>query len=84
MFNITRKENRGQNTDCANISNSCVLTPIFVDPASALNQVLETSSAGIGLFAVYDSTVVPVPPAVWLFGSGLLGLTGVARQKTRS
>jgi len=25
--------------------------------------------------------VVPVPPAVWLFGSGLLGLIGVARRK---
>jgi len=27
-------------------------------------------------------TVVPVPAAVWLFGSGLLGLVGVARKKT--
>lgn len=26
--------------------------------------------------------VVPVPPAVWLFGSGLLGLVGIARRKT--
>jgi len=26
--------------------------------------------------------VVPVPAAVWLFGSGLLGLVGVARKKT--
>ena len=25
---------------------------------------------------------VPVPAAVWLFGSGLLGLVGVARRKT--
>jgi hypothetical protein len=25
--------------------------------------------------------VVPVPPAVWLFGSGLLGLAGIARRK---
>lgn len=27
------------------------------------------------------SPVVPVPAAVWLFGSGLLGLAGVARRK---
>jgi len=27
---------------------------------------------------------VPVPAAVWLFGSGLLGLVGVARRKIRS
>ena len=28
-----------------------------------------------------DSVVIPVPAAVWLFGSGLLGLVGVARRK---
>ena len=27
---------------------------------------------------------VPVPAAVWLFGSGLMGLIGVARRKTTS
>ena len=27
------------------------------------------------------ASVVPVPAAVWLFGSGLLGLIGVARRK---
>jgi hypothetical protein len=32
-----------------------------------------------GDFAQY--TVIPVPAAVWLFGSGLLGLVGVARRK---
>ncbi len=26
--------------------------------------------------------VVPVPAAVWLFGSGLLGLVGISRRKT--
>ena len=28
-------------------------------------------------------TVVPLPPAVWLFGCGLIGLIAVARNKTR-
>jgi hypothetical protein len=28
-----------------------------------------------------DITSVPAPPAVWLFGSGLLGLIGIARHK---
>ena len=27
------------------------------------------------------TSVIPVPPSVWLFGSGLLGLVGVARRK---
>ena len=29
----------------------------------------------------YDYAVVPVPAATWLFGSGLIGLIGVARRK---
>ena len=29
-------------------------------------------------------SAVPVPAAVWLFGSGLLGLVGVARRKARA
>jgi hypothetical protein len=28
------------------------------------------------------ATIVPVPAAVWLFGSGLLGLAGMARRRT--
>ena len=28
-----------------------------------------------------DAAVIPVPAAVWLFGSGLLGLIGIARRK---
>ena len=28
-----------------------------------------------------DQFAVPVPPALWLFGSGLLGLVGMARRK---
>lgn len=28
-------------------------------------------------------TVVPIPAAAWLFGSGLLGLAGVARRRSR-
>ena len=30
----------------------------------------------------YSVAAVPVPAAVWLFGSGLLGLAGVARRKS--
>ena len=34
-----------------------------------------------GTVLAVDSTIVPVPAAVWLFGSGLLGLAGIARRK---
>lgn len=32
--------------------------------------------------SVVPTTVVPVPPAAWLFVSGLLGLVGISRRKT--
>ncbi|MCG6937113.1 MAG: VPLPA-CTERM sorting domain-containing protein [Gammaproteobacteria bacterium] len=32
----------------------------------------------------FTQTVVPVPAAVWLFGTGLLGLVGVARRKAHT
>ena len=31
---------------------------------------------------IMGAAVVPVPAAVWLFGSGLIGLVGVARRRT--
>jgi hypothetical protein len=42
-----------------------------------------SSSAVFEYSEVYVSTVsaVPVPAAVWLFGSGLIGLAGIARRK---
>ena len=33
--------------------------------------------------AMYGGSHMPIPSAVWLFGSGLLGLIGVARRKAR-
>ena len=39
-------------------------------------------SLGGGVWAQYDEiTTVPVPAAVWLFGSAMLGLMGMARRK---
>ena len=40
---------------------------------------LENSISGSTL--AIDVKVVPVPAAVWLFGSGLIGLVGVARRR---
>jgi hypothetical protein len=45
------------------------------------------TNAGLGgggvQFAMDDFTfsAVPIPPSVWLFGSGLLGLIGMTRKK---
>jgi len=48
-----------------------------LDASDLRNQIL-VSYNGRGLYAIYDSTV-PVPGAVWLLGSGLLGLLGWKR-----
>ncbi|MBI3545684.1 MAG: DUF3494 domain-containing protein [Gammaproteobacteria bacterium] len=40
-----------------------------------------STSGGIPVFLA--PAPVPLPPAVWLFGSGLLGVISVARRKTR-
>jgi len=40
----------------------------------------QTGPYTLGLTGV-ETSIVPVPAAVWLFGSGLLGLIGIARRK---
>ncbi len=42
----------------------------------------DSAYGNLGVFMVRDYSVVPVPAAVWLFASGLLGLVAVARRKT--
>ena len=57
-----------------------------------MREIDEAGVIGFGEYTLnlngpnsYDGTFevssVPVPAAVWLFGSGLLGLIGVARRK---
>jgi len=42
-----------------------------VDPLQSANFSIDS----------FSMTVVPIPSAVWLFGSGLIGLIGMARRK---
>ena len=48
-------------------------------------QSVELKSPSTYAWAVQSGDVValatPVPPALWLFGSGLFGLVGMARRK---
>ena len=39
------------------------------------------SSQSLTSYSMMVTTVVPVPAAAWLFGTGLIGLVGVARRK---
>ena len=46
-------------------------------------QYTLSSTGGLTLFAMNDAvSAVPVPAALWLFGSGLAGLIGVARRRS--
>jgi hypothetical protein len=54
--------------------------------SATLEGTASLSSAGLVLAGVTSgggTTVTPLPAAVWLLGSGLLGLTGVARRKLK-
>jgi hypothetical protein len=47
-------------------------------------HVSQCTDTGTGTDACPTVAAVPVPAAVWLFGSGLLGLVGIARRKKRN
>jgi len=51
----------------------------------SIDEVIVTSFGGTGLFVMddieYSLSAIPIPAAVWLFGSGLIGLFGMARRK---
>ena len=56
--------------------------PYFFDFTDG-SFTIASKNTNIAAWAVYDGDVgaVPVPAAIWLFGSGLLGLVGMARRK---
>ena len=48
---------------------------------SALTMGSASTNTYAGSALVRDISAVPIPAALWLFGSGLLGLIGIARRK---
>ena len=64
------------------LSDSDLITRIEIDDANVDPTVQTLANiAGIDNVAFGIPAVVPIPAAVWLFGSGLLGLIGLARRK---
>ena len=45
------------------------------------NGALSTENDDVAFITYVDTSIVPIPPVIWLFGSGLLGLAGIARRK---
>lgn len=73
------------NVDLYGVSGTSILS---ISTTTGAGSVL-LNYAGHGLGAAYGTSFieeaappVPIPAAAWLFGSGLLGLVGVARRKT--
>jgi len=57
-----------------------IVSAVFSDPSA--NQVIRiVNTDAVLLNYAFGTTAVPIPAAVWLFGSGLIGLIGVARRK---
>ena len=52
-----------------------------VAPASGFFLSHSDPASNATIYLSSSLTVIPVPAAVWLFGSGLLGLIGIARRK---
>ena len=46
-----------------------------------LTNTYELEDVRYGHFIYLELSTVPIPASIWLFGSGLLGLIGVARRK---
>jgi hypothetical protein len=57
------------------------LGDVFPDNASFDGFVAEDGFVADGSIEYLDTQVVPIPAAAWLFGSGLLGIIGIARRK---
>jgi len=64
-----------------------IFGPIFDDQGTSGSFIIEVGAGGFTqMFADISSngsavSVIPVPAAAWLFGSGLIGLIGIARRK---
>jgi hypothetical protein len=54
----------------------------WATPITSLD--ITTAGKAIGLSNYRAFSAVPVPTAVWLFGSGLAGLIGAARRKSKA
>lgn len=66
--------------------NTCEVNDTFTLDYSAVVPASDPSFGGVAYSVHLEGTIaapsaVPVPAAVWLFGSGLVGLAGIARRR---
>jgi len=68
------------NVDLSNILNPSLYDIEFFSIAIGVGGGVTTAGLSFSVDSISVSAV-PIPPAVWLFGSGMLGLVGMARRK---
>ena len=75
----------GQAVYSASVYGGTWETLTFTRPTADIKFVAFSSfsSSGHPVYGMFDNlnSAVPIPAAAWLFGSGLLGLVGIARRK---
>lgn len=55
--------------------------PVYHNDSVTFNVYTDNTASGFDFFNMgIEATPVPIPAAVWLFGSGLIGLVGLLRK----
>ena len=84
--------NMGPGTRCVTVTATNCSTPLSIDSFNAATGDFTASWDSVVVGGAFNgqlaswaitgnASAVPVPAAAWLFGSGLLGLVGVARRR---
>lgn len=71
-------------TNTGSVSDPAVWNFSFYNGYQGSSNMYSTLNDTFYALVVRSGDVVPVPAAVWLFGSGLAGLVGFARRKKRA
>jgi len=62
--------------------NTLSLDNSYIWQVEYLEDIFGLNTIDVVRLTILEVSQVPVPASVWLFGSGLLGLVGIARRKT--
>jgi len=81
-FDMDQVVINSQSTTNLSLSGSGIVSGgTFDDTAGTWEFTANTASGTTFSWSSSTVSAVPVPAAVWLFGSGLLGMVGIARRK---
>jgi len=82
-FSVTVPGSSGGSADVGPASFSNLLGPAITNDIGIRIQFSLTPGDSVSFTSVFSVAAVPVPAAIWLFGSGLVGLIVIARTRSR-